>query len=73
MEVVIETALSNDVFTPKHRDISQEFLSKVRGLLSLPNIKPKTYAVDNEYQQRESIKVEINDKTTLEINLIMRM
>lgn len=66
-------ALSNTVFTEKHTDIAGGFVARVISLLKEHQGEPKTYAIQSErWEDKESLKLNITDDTTLEIHFVRR-
>lgn len=57
------------VFSENHLTIAEQCMKKVVGMLSQEGCKPITYAIDNEYSERESLKIQVNDKTTIELSI----
>lgn len=57
-------------FTQNHFDICESFLTKVVSLIHSTGTEAKTYAIDNSsWEDKESIKISIDQKTTLSISL----
>ena len=67
------TALTNTNFTKKHMDIAQEFIGKIVDILKAKDSEPTTYGTSNDaWQERESLKINVSENTTLEISRVTR-
>lgn len=73
METVETKALQVTSFTKKHVDITRDFIARVESLLKESGSEPKTYGIDSDtWEEKESLKLAISEKTTLEIHLRTR-
>ena len=70
---IVENSLQKTGFTEMHFDVASNFIKRVKDILNREIKTPKTYGLDSEkWQDRESLKIEIDEHTTLSLDLITR-